>query len=100
MRTIKRRKFTPEQKTKMVLEVLREDRTVIETAGEYGVHPAQLQRWKAEALEKMPQLFSKESTEAEKMKKQHEQEKEELNQKIGQLFMEVDWLKRKSGLKP
>ncbi len=28
------------------------------------------------------------------MKKQHPQEKEELNQKIGQLFMEVDWLKK------
>lgn len=100
MKIMKRRKFTPEQKTKMVLEVLKEDRTFNEIAGEYGVHPAQLQRWKAEALEKMPQLFSKESTEADKLKKQHQQEKEELNQQIGQLFMEVDWLKKKSGLKP
>ncbi len=56
MKTMKRRRFTPEQKTKMVLEVLKEDRTVNEIAGEYGVHQAQLQRWKTEALEKIPQL--------------------------------------------
>ena len=35
----KRRKFTPEQKAKIVIEVLREERTLSEIAAEYEVHP-------------------------------------------------------------
>lgn len=50
----KRRKFTPEQKAKIVLEMLREERTVGEIAAEYEIYPRQLHRWKAEVLDHLP----------------------------------------------
>lgn len=74
----KRRTFTPEEKAKIVLEMLREEKTVAQIAAEYEVHPTQLHRWKAEAIENLPALFSRGASEAEKMRKQHEAEKEEF----------------------
>lgn len=92
----KRRTFTPEEKAKMVLEMLREEKTVAQIAAEYEVHPTQLHRWKAEAIENLPALFTRGASEAEKMRKQYEAEKEELTKQIGQLTIEVNWLKKKS----
>jgi len=42
----KRRNFKPEQKAKIIIEVLREEKTLTEMATEYEVHPNQLSRWK------------------------------------------------------
>jgi len=36
----KRRRFTAEKKAQIVLEVLREDKTLTEVANEYGIHQA------------------------------------------------------------
>ena len=93
----KRRKFTPEQKAKIVIEVLREERTLSEIAAEYEVHPNMLSRWKAEFLSNAGRVFSKETDELEKTKQSHEKEKDELLRQIGQLSYEVTWLKKKSG---
>ena len=46
----KRRNFTPEEKAKIVIEVLREEKTLNEIAAQYEVHPNQLSRWKAEFI--------------------------------------------------
>jgi transposase len=92
----KRRRFTPEEKAKIVLEMLREERTVAEIAAEYEIHPTQLHKWKAEALDNLPAIFTRGAGENEKMRKQHEKEKEQLTQQIGQLSIELNWLKKKS----
>ena len=42
----KRRSFKPEEKAKIVIEVLKEERTLNEIAAEYEIHPNQLSRWK------------------------------------------------------
>ena len=55
----KRRRFTAEKKAQIVLEVLREGKTLTEVAGEYGIHQAQLSKWKQEFLENMPMIFKK-----------------------------------------
>lgn len=94
-----RRKFTPEQKAQIVLELLKENKTIAELAAEYEIHPNQLQRWKSEATEKMHLIFTKDSDEVEKLQKKHESEVEDLTKQIGQLSIEVNWLKKKSGLK-
>lgn len=96
---MKRRTFTPEQKATIVLELLKESKTITELAAEYEIHPNQLQRWKSEALEKMHLLFTKDSDEVEKMRKKHDVEVDDLTKQIGQLTIEVNWLKKKSGLK-
>lgn len=90
----KRKTFKPEEKAKIVLELLRGEKTVAEIAAEYEVHPTQLHRWKAEAIENLPALFTRGANEMEKMRKQYEAEKEELTKQIGQLTIEVNWLKK------
>lgn len=91
----KRRNFTPEQKAKIVLEVLREEKTLNEIAAEYEIHPNMLSRWKAEFINNAAMIFSKETDELEKIKKSYEKEKEELLKQIGQLSYENAWLKKK-----
>jgi len=93
----KRRNFTPEEKAKIVIEVLREEKTLNEIAAEYEIHPNQLSRWKAEFIRNAGRVFSKETDEVEKVKQAYEKEKDELLKQIGQLSYEVNWLKKKSG---
>lgn len=90
----KRRHFTPEEKAKIVLEVLREEKTLNEIAAECEIHPNQLSRWKAEFLSNAARAFSKETDEVEKVKQSHEKEKDELLKQIGQLSYENAWLKK------
>jgi transposase-like protein len=71
----KRKSYTPEFKAKVVLELLREEKSVSQIASEYEVHPNLLSRWKAEAIERMPELFDKRTSETEKLKKDFEAEK-------------------------
>lgn len=93
----KRRTFTPEQKAEIVIEVLKEDKSLNEIAAEHEVHPNQLSRWKAEFLANAGRAFSKETDEMEKVKQSFDKEKDELLRQIGQLSYEVTWLKKKSG---
>lgn len=74
----KRRNFTPEEKAKIVIEVLREERTLNEIAAEYEIHPNQLSRWKAEFISNTGRVFSKETDEVEKVKQSSEKGKDEL----------------------
>ena len=92
----KRRNFKPEEKAKIVLEVLREEKTLTEIAAYYEVHPNQLSRWKAEFIQNAARAFNKETDEVEKVKQSYEKEKDELLKQIGQLSYEVTWLKKKS----
>ena len=93
----KRRHFTPEEKAKIVIEVLREEKTLNEIAAEYAIHPNLLSRWKTEFINNAGRVFSKEIDEVEKVKQSYEKEKDELLKQIGQLSYEVAWLKKKSG---
>lgn len=88
----KRRNFKPEEKAKIVIEILKEEKTLNEIAAEYEIHPNQLSRWKAEFLNNAGRAFSKETDEIEKVKQSYEKEKDELLRQIGQLSYEVTWL--------
>jgi transposase-like protein len=91
---MKRNNYTAEFKSKVVLELLREEKTVSQVAAEYGVHPNLISRWKAEFIKKMPAVFSQEAAETDKLRKEHDAEKEELIKQIGQLSVENAWLKK------
>lgn len=95
----KRNRYTPEFKAKVVFEVLREEQTVNEIAAKYEISPVMLSRWKAEFIERAPSVFEKKSGEADKVRKEYESKQEHLEKLVGQLTIEVDWLKKKSGLK-
>lgn len=95
----KRNRYTSEFKTKVVLEILREEQTVNEIAAKYEMSPVMISRWKAEFLDRASTVFEKKIGDAEKLKKEYESKQEHLEKLVGQLTVEVDWLKKKSGLK-
>lgn len=91
----KRKTYSPEEKANIVLEVLREESTLNEISNKYSVSPQLISRWRTEFLENMPAVFDKKATEKENMKKEHDAEKEDLINQIGQLTVEKNWLKKK-----
>jgi transposase len=93
--TDQRKRYDSIFKAKVVLESLKNEKTIAELASDYGVHPNQITQWRKQALEDLPTLFS--SNQARK-DKAYEEEKEELLKQIGQLKVEVEWLKKKSGI--
>lgn len=92
----KRRRYSAEFKTKVVLEVLSEASTVSEIAAKYDVSPIVITRWKKEFLERATDVFKKGSSAAEKELEEKEDHIANLERKVGQLTYEVDWLKKKS----
>jgi len=90
-----RRQYSADWKAKVALEAIKGQRTVQEIASHYEVHPTLVTHWKKQLLEGAAEIFSngkKVAAEAD------EELKAELYQQIGKLQVEVDWLKKKSGL--
>ena len=92
-----RNRHTPQQKAKIVLEVLREEKTLAQIATEYQVHPNQLRKWKTQAVERLPAVFDSETAAARDKLVEKEKELEELYSQIGRLTTQVNWLKKKGG---
>jgi len=90
-----KKKFTPAFKAKVALEALKGQKTLAELAKFYEVHPNQIGQWKKKLLEEMPKAFN---GKRDKEAKNQEELVEELYKQIGQLKVERDWLKKKSGL--
>ena len=91
----KRKVHTPDFKAKVGLEALRERKTVNEIGQEYGVHPGQVGLWKKEIQEHAKTLFA--GKRGPKPVAAH-QEPDLLYSEIGKLKVELDWLKKKSGI--
>lgn len=89
----KRRKHDAAFKAKVALEAVMNDRTVNEIAAKYQVHPCQVSQWKRELLSGANSVFEQGKKAA--VDDGHNREVSELHQKIGQLTVEVDWLKKK-----
>jgi hypothetical protein len=91
----KRKLMTSTQKAKVALEAVKGSKTVNEIAQEYSVHPTQVGLWKKALLENASQLFDvKRGSKAI----DPQSDPERLYAKIGQLNMELEWLKKKSGI--
>jgi len=88
-----RRKFSPEFKAQVGLEALRGLEAIAAIAAKHEVHPMQVSQWKKEVLERLPEVFA---TKKPPGASEAEAREAKLFQKIGQLEMEVDWLKKKS----
>ena len=89
-----RKKHDPNFKAKVALEAVKGDQTLAELANQHGVHPNQITKWKRHLLDEMPELFKNK----DKKNKNSKVLQESLYQEIGQLKVELDWLKKKSGL--
>ena len=87
----KRVRHTPDFKAKVAVEAIKGQKTLNELASLYGVHPNQIVRWKKQAIDEMTTLFSSSTA---KKDRAEEELRSRLYQEIGQLKVEVDWLKK------
>ena len=92
---VKRKQYDSQFKAKVALEAIKNQKTIAQIASEYGIHPNQVGQWKKQLYESLPKVFLNRKTEAEKA---NEKLIDELYRQIGQLKVELDWLKKKSGL--
>ena len=91
----KRRKFTGAFKATVAIEALKERETLAELSKRFDVHPTVISKWKQEFLERSAEVFEKKSEGESGV------DVDKLYAKIGQLGMEVDFLKKsllKTGL--
>jgi len=89
-----RRHFSSQFKARVAREALKEQKTLAELAAEFDVHPNQIALWKKRLINALPDVFSRESAYD---KKREEKLKDRLYRQIGQLQVELDWLKKKVG---
>jgi len=89
--------YTSAFKAKLVLELLKENKSLSQLAAEHKVHPNQLRHWRDQALQDFSTLFDKRQQSAAQQAA-HERQTEELYAQLGRLTTQVAWLKKKSGL--
>ena len=94
----KQKLYQPEQKAKIALEAIREEKTLSQISSEHQTHVNNVINWKKEVIENLPLLFNRSNE--EKAVKQELKAKdtqiEELYKEIGRLTTEVNWMKKKS----
>jgi len=90
-----RTKRSTEFKAKVSLAAIRGDQTINELASLFSVHPNQVIAWKRQAQDKLALIFENDKADPTKAA---EKLIEELYRQIGQLKVELDWLKKKSGI--
>ena len=90
-----RKRYSAEFKARVALEALKGHKTVNELASTYGVHPTQITHWNHRLQKEGPDIFS-----ARRAKREQDPEalQAQWYQQIGQLKVELDWLKKKAGL--
>ena len=92
-----RRNFSAEFKTNLVLQLLKGEKELNVLAVENDIQPNLLRTWKKEFLANASLAFDnkREDNLREKLAEERK-EKAEYAKKVGQLTMQVDWLKKKS----
>ncbi|MEI2609515.1 MAG: transposase [Candidatus Promineifilaceae bacterium] len=90
-----RKQYPPTFKAKAVLELLKEEKTLGQLAGEYQVHVNQLRDWRQRLLDELPQIFSRERQVSESELKKRDQLIEQLYGEVGRLTTELNWLQKK-----
>lgn len=81
-------------KAQIVLETIREDKSVTQIATENNVHPNQIHKWKKQALEDFAQLFEDDRKGERAREAEHEKQINELYAEIGRLSAQLSWLKK------
>lgn len=89
-----RRTHSSAFKARVVLETLKEQKTLAELSSQFGIHAMVISKWKRQAVEILEQGFS---DKREKKEKDYGTLIQELYQQIGRLKVEGDFLKKKDG---
>ena len=88
-----RRRFEAPFKARVALAALKDDKTLSELASEFGVHGNLISQWKRRLLSNVTRVFDEPQDESQH---DHQGMVEELHRQIGQLHVELDWLKKKA----
>jgi transposase-like protein len=91
----KRKQFTAAFKAKVALDAIRAEASLNELAAQHQVHPTQIAAWKKKVLDGMETLLS------DGRGQPHQDPSaiaSQLYEEIGRLKVELDFLKKKSGL--
>lgn len=86
-----RKTYSSDLKVKVALAAIKGLQTTNQIATLYGIHPHQVTQWKKHALAALPEARRERGAADE------EALKAQLYQQIGQLKVELDWLKKKAG---
>ncbi len=89
----KRRSFTPQFKTQVVLEVLTRAKSIAQVCREYQLHEQVVIRWKAEFLERAPEVVA-----SDRAQSADQARIAELERLVGRLTMELEIAKKASQL--
>ena len=89
---VKYRKFTPEFKARIVLEILTEGKSVSQASREYRIKDTVISRWKKEFIERSPQLF-----ESGRSRDKRDERIAELERMVGRLATELEMRKKVTG---
>ena len=88
----KRKQYSGAFKSKVGLEAMMGIKTTAQLAREYQVHPMLISQWKTTIRERLPELFER----GKPVSDQSESKIAALHEKIGELTVNLDWLKKKS----
>ena len=94
---MQRKVFSAEYKAKVAMEALAGRKTVNEIAGAHEIHPNQVTTWKRDAQEGLKALFERKRG---RRSPDEGRDLERLYSPIGRLRVQLEWLKKKSGLNP
>jgi transposase len=80
-------------KARVALEAMKGDKTANQIASEYGIHPQQVADWKKRLADSVVGVFDKDAP--KQAAEDFERERTELQSKIGELTVKVDFLVKK-----
>ena len=86
--------YTAAFKAQVVLELLKEEKTLAQISAEYSVHANVVRDWRTQALKGLPSVFERRDDVAA-LKATHTQHLDELYAEIGRLTTQLNWLKKK-----
>jgi transposase len=88
---VKRRKFTPQFKARVVLELFLDGKSLAQASREYGIKDSVLSRWKQEFIKRSPQLFETHNGQDDR-----DERIAELERLVGRMAMELEMAKKVS----
>jgi transposase-like protein len=86
-----RRRFSPDFKARVVMEMLTEQKSAAQASREYGIKDSVLSRWKQEFIERSSQVFEQGTVSDDR-----DQRIAELERMVGRLAMELEMAKKAS----
>lgn len=91
---VQKKKWSSSAKFEIVVLVLKGETTINELCKRYEVAPGQVHLWKKQFLEKGSELFLRNNNKAKAEEAERERKQSKLYEKIGQLTVERDFLKK------